>query len=46
MGAEGLRDVYPFSRHILGARMASLADGSSEILLERIAALLFRQGEN
>lgn len=46
MGAEGLRDVYPFSRHILGARMASLTDGASEMLLERIAALLFRQREN
>ncbi len=46
MGAEGLRDAYPLGRHILGARMASLADGASEILLERIAALLFRQRES
>ena len=40
MGAEGLREQHPFSRHLQGARMASLADGSSEMLLERICALL------
>ena len=39
MGAEGLRDSHPFGRHLAGARVASFVDGSSEMLLERIAAL-------
>ncbi|MEM9139642.1 MAG: acyl-CoA dehydrogenase family protein, partial [Pseudomonadota bacterium] len=38
MGAEGLRDSHPFSRHLIGARTASLTDGSTEMLLERIAS--------
>ena len=37
MGAEGLREVYPFGRHLLGARVAGFVDGSTEILLDRIA---------
>lgn len=37
MGAEGLRETYPFGRHQVGARMASFTDGSTEMLLERIA---------
>jgi len=40
MGAEGLRETYPFGRHLAGARVASFVDGSSEMLLERIAALI------
>ncbi len=39
MGAEGLREIHPFGRHLAGARVASFVDGSSEMLLERIAAL-------
>jgi len=39
MGAEGLREVHPFGRHLIGARVAGFVDGSSEMLLERIAAL-------
>jgi alkylation response protein AidB-like acyl-CoA dehydrogenase len=39
MGAEGLRESMPFGRHLAGARVASFVDGSSEMLLERIAAL-------
>jgi len=39
MGAEGLREHHPFGRHLAGARVASFVDGSSEMLLERIAAL-------
>lgn len=38
MGAEGLRDVHPFGRHLVGARVANFTDGSTEMLLERIAA--------
>lgn len=38
MGAEGLSDCWPFSRHMIGARMASFTDGSTEMLLERITA--------
>lgn len=39
MGAEGLRGTQPFSRHLIGARVAAFVDGSSEMLLERIAAV-------
>jgi alkylation response protein AidB-like acyl-CoA dehydrogenase len=39
MGAEGLKREYCFGRHLAGARVAGLVDGSSEMLLERIAAL-------
>ena len=37
MGAEGLRDNYPLGRHLLGARVAGFVDGTTEILLERVA---------
>ena len=40
MGAEGLRAHYPFARHLQGARVAGFVDGSSEMLLERICAVL------
>jgi alkylation response protein AidB-like acyl-CoA dehydrogenase len=40
MGAEGLRAGHPFGRHLAGARVAALVDGSSEMLLERISALI------
>jgi alkylation response protein AidB-like acyl-CoA dehydrogenase len=36
MGAEGLRDKYPFGRHLIGARIAGFVDGSTEMLLERL----------
>ncbi len=36
MGANGLRDDYPFVRHMTGAQIASFTDGSTEMLLERI----------
>ena len=37
MGAEGLRDVHPFLRHLAAAQVASLVDGSTEMLLDRVA---------
>ena len=40
MGAEGLREHYPFGRHLIGARLANFVDGSTEMLLERIAAVI------
>jgi alkylation response protein AidB-like acyl-CoA dehydrogenase len=40
MGAEGLREHHPFSRHLIGARVAAFVDGSSEMLLERIGAVM------
>lgn len=40
MGAEGLREQHPFARHLMGARVAGFVDGSSEMLLERIAAVM------
>jgi alkylation response protein AidB-like acyl-CoA dehydrogenase len=36
MGAEGLRETYPFTRHIGAAQIASLTDGSTAMLLERL----------
>jgi alkylation response protein AidB-like acyl-CoA dehydrogenase len=42
MGAEGLREEHPFGRHLVGARVANFTDGSTEMLLERIAAGLRR----
>ncbi len=40
MGAAGLRDEYPFLRHLASARVASYTDGSTEMQNERIAAIL------
>ncbi len=37
MGAEGLREDYPFVRHLAASQVAGLVDGSTEMLLERIA---------
>jgi len=37
MGAEGLSAKYPFGRHIMGAKISGLVDGSSEILREGLA---------
>jgi alkylation response protein AidB-like acyl-CoA dehydrogenase len=37
MGAEGLRDRHPFLRHLAAAQVATLVDGSTEMLLERVA---------
>jgi len=39
MGAEGLSERYCFSRHLLATGAASLTDGSTEMLLERVAQL-------
>ena len=40
MGAEGLREHYLFARHLMGARVAGFVDGSTEMLLERIVAVM------
>jgi alkylation response protein AidB-like acyl-CoA dehydrogenase len=37
MGAEGLRETYPFTRHIGAAQIAALTDGSTAMLLDRLA---------
>lgn len=37
MGAEGLREHHPFLRHQAAAQVASLVDGSTEMLLDRVA---------
>jgi alkylation response protein AidB-like acyl-CoA dehydrogenase len=42
MGAEGLREDHPIGRHIACARIAGYVDGSSEMMNERIGALLER----
>ena len=43
MGADGLHRAHPLSRHLAAAQAATLIDGSSEMLLERIAKDLFRE---
>jgi alkylation response protein AidB-like acyl-CoA dehydrogenase len=43
MGAEGLGADYPFTRHLAAAQLAGLVDGSTEMLLERIAKDLAAQ---
>jgi alkylation response protein AidB-like acyl-CoA dehydrogenase len=40
MGAESLRETYPFGRHIASARIAGYVDGTTEMQNERIGALL------
>jgi alkylation response protein AidB-like acyl-CoA dehydrogenase len=42
MGAAGLREDYPFLRHLASARVASYTDGSTEMQNERIAAIIVR----
>jgi alkylation response protein AidB-like acyl-CoA dehydrogenase len=37
MGAAGLADRYPFLRHLESVQAAAFTDGSTEMLLERIA---------
>jgi alkylation response protein AidB-like acyl-CoA dehydrogenase len=37
MGAEGFLNRYPFLRHLAAAHAAALADGSTAMLLERVA---------
>jgi len=37
MGAEGLREQHPFMRHLAATQVATLVDGSTEMLLERVA---------
>lgn len=46
MGAEGLRDAYPFGRHQIGARIAGFVDGSTEMLLERITGTYARENQS
>jgi alkylation response protein AidB-like acyl-CoA dehydrogenase len=36
MGAEGLRETYPLTRHIGAAQIAALTDGSTAMLLDRL----------
>jgi alkylation response protein AidB-like acyl-CoA dehydrogenase len=37
MGAEGLREQHPLLRHLVAAQVATLTDGSTEMLLDRVA---------
>ena len=37
MGAEGLREQHPLMRHLAAAQGATLVDGSTEMLLDRVA---------
>jgi alkylation response protein AidB-like acyl-CoA dehydrogenase len=38
LGAAGLSAQYPLSRHLAGAQVATLVDGATEMLLERVWA--------
>lgn len=40
LGANGLREDYPLVRHLLGAKMAAFADGTTEMMNERLGKLL------
>ena len=40
MGAEGLTRRHSLGRHLIGAQFAGLVDGSTEMLLERVAKLM------
>ncbi len=40
MGAIGLREDEPFGRHLVGARIACIVDGTTEMQRERIGVLL------
>jgi alkylation response protein AidB-like acyl-CoA dehydrogenase len=40
LGANGLRDDYPLMRHLLAAKMAAFADGTTEMMNERLGRLL------
>lgn len=42
MGAVGLKDELPFSRHLMAARIAGYVDGTTEIQRDRIGQLLPR----
>lgn len=37
MGAEGLREQHPLLRHLAAVQVATLTDGSTEMLLDRVA---------
>jgi alkylation response protein AidB-like acyl-CoA dehydrogenase len=39
VGAEGLRPAHCFTRHLAAVQMAALTDGSTDMLLERVARL-------
>lgn len=43
MGAEGLVDHRPFQRHLAAAQIASLTDGATEMLLDRIGHEFIRR---
>lgn len=44
MGAEGLREQHPLLRHLVAAQVATLTDGSTEMLLDRVARGLRHAG--
>jgi alkylation response protein AidB-like acyl-CoA dehydrogenase len=44
MGAEGLREQHPLLRHLAAAQVATLTDGSTEMLLDRVAKGLRNAG--
>lgn len=44
MGAEGLRTQHPFMRHLAAAQVAMLTDGSTAMLLDRVARGLRHAG--
>lgn len=45
MGAEGLKPDYPLARHLAATQSAALTDGTTDMLLERVARLIQEKGE-
>ncbi len=43
MGARGLLGEYPLARHLAAAKAAAFADGTTEIMNERLGKLLVRE---
>ena len=42
MGANGLKQEFPLSRHLMSAKIAAFTDGSTEMMNERIGAGLVK----
>ena len=46
LGANGLREDYPLVRHLLAAKMAAFADGTTEMMNERLGKLLVERSRD
>jgi alkylation response protein AidB-like acyl-CoA dehydrogenase len=46
MGANGLKQEFPLTRHLMSAKIAAFTDGSTEMMNERISAGLIKPKPN